>query len=456
MSKILLVDDSRTLLDAYVTFLETFTPHEVRGATSGRAALEIARTWRPDVVVTDVMMPDMNGLELITQLRSQIPPPLPVIVAMSGFPDVEREARHRGAEVFQAKPIDTDELVALVDSLAANRPPSKSGHHAGEARRKEASERARAAVVSTLARRPFFPDVAHLGARLLSRYFGDVDAAILLIGDEHLEAFASSGWPVGTQPSGVLGYALDVVVSGSTLIIPDLAAMPNGSVRTNVPDWRLLAAVPLRSSDGIAIGVLMVAHREAIPFDVQDLSLLEHVAAKLSAVFAGTAPGAGMLEGPGVLIADSWRYALGRELAHLPRGTILVMALASLGVAPMIPVRTREKLAELRRAMEKTIDRLPPRTAVGSLTPDRLAVYSVVEDAASGQRAVLSLVESLEDEPRRACVGMIAASDVAPTDGGAALLELLHWLLASAMARGPGTALSAQVVPTPIARRTAA
>ena len=456
MSKILLVDDSRTLVDAYVTFLETFTPHEVRGATSGLAALEIARDWRPDVVVTDVMMPDMNGLELITQLRSQIPPPLPVIVAMSGFPDVEREARHRGAEVFQTKPIDTDELVALIDSLVTNRTASVSRHAAHDARRKQASERAKAAVVSMIARRPFSPDVAHLGARLLSRYFGDVDVAILLIGDEHLQVFASSGWPVGTQPSGVLGYVLDVVVSGSTLIIPDLATMPDGSVRTTVPDWRLLAAVPVRSSDGVAIGVLMVAHRQVIAFDVHDLSLLEHIAERLGAVFAGTVPGAGIMEGPGMLMVDSWRYALGRELEHLGRGTTLVMAMASLSVAPMVPVPSREKLAELRRAMDATIDRLPPHTMLSRLAPDRLVVYSVVKDAAAGERAALSLLESFEDEPRRACVAMIAASNVAPTDGGAALLELLHWLLASAIARGPGTALSAQLVPTPIARRIAA
>src|SRR5262249_58502079 len=91
--KILLVDDSQDLLDSYVTFLETVTPHEIRAATSGRAGLEIARTWRPDIVVTDIMMSDMNGLDLITHVRSELAPPLPLIVAMSGFPDVEREAR---------------------------------------------------------------------------------------------------------------------------------------------------------------------------------------------------------------------------------------------------------------------------------------------------------------------------------------------------------------------------
>lgn len=53
--------------------------------------------------------------------------------------------------------------------------------------------------------------------QLLSRYFDDADTAILLMGEAQPTIFASSGWSIGMQPEGVLGYALDVVVSGSTL-----------------------------------------------------------------------------------------------------------------------------------------------------------------------------------------------------------------------------------------------
>jgi CheY-like chemotaxis protein len=93
MAKVLLVDDSRDLLEAYLLFLEATTAHEIRTATSGRAAFEIVRAWRPDIVVTDVMMPDMNGLELISEIRSQIPPPLPILVALSGS---RSSSRRRG------------------------------------------------------------------------------------------------------------------------------------------------------------------------------------------------------------------------------------------------------------------------------------------------------------------------------------------------------------------------
>jgi hypothetical protein len=65
-------------------------------------------------------------------------------------------------------------------------------------------------------------------------------------------------------------------------------------------------------------------------------------------------------------------------------------------------------------------------------------------------------VASLADEPDRGCIGMLTVTGLYPTDGGAAFLELAHWLLASAMAEGPGTTLRARLSPEVIAARRAA
>jgi CheY-like chemotaxis protein len=455
-NKILLVDDSRDLLDAYVEFLQALTAYDVRGVASGHAALEVARNWRPDVVVTDIMMPDMNGLDLITHMRSELPPPLPIIVAMSGFPDVEEEARHRGAEVFYPKPLDPEHLVTLIDSLLADREPPAHVRAASDARRQQASALAESAVAATLGRQPYFAQVAQLGARLLSWYFDGADAALLLIGDGHLKVFASSGWPVGAQPDGVVGYALDVVVSGSTLIVPDLRAMPTGCVRSTLPEWRLLAAVPVRPVDGMPIGALMVADHRAVAFDVNDLGILQHIAARLADVFSGTVGGAGLLEAAGILRAESWRHLFGCELPHLGRGQTLVVGLASSAVTPTIPVRSREAMERVERATNEIIARLPARTALGRLTPDRVAAYSVVQDPVAGARALISVFESLEEQSHRASIAIMTATDLCPTDGGAALLEILQCLLRSAMARGPATILGAHIAPAAIDRPRAA
>jgi CheY-like chemotaxis protein len=451
--KILLVDDSEELLSAYLAFLEGTTPYEVRTASSAPAALRILKSWRPDIIVTDLIMPDMDGLELITHIRSQLAPPLPMIIAVSGFPELEREARRRGAQTFQAKPIDTDDLVALIESLLANRKPPDHVRARTEARRLAVAELARAAVAQTLAQRPNYREVAGLGMRLLSRYFDDADTAIFLMDQEQPSVFASSGWSVGTQPQGIPGYALDVVVSGSTLIVPDLAAMPGLPPRTAVENWRLFAAVPVRTTDGLAIGALTLADRRIVPFDVHDLGIFEYIAKGLQAIFSGVG-GRGVFEGAGVLVADSWRHCLASEVKHLVAGQSLVIALASLPSST--PESSREQMDDMARAVDKLVERLPPRTALGRLGPERLAAYSRLEQPEVGERALLSLMTELEGEPRRACIGLLSARGLCPTDGGAALLDVVHWLLDSAMARGPATILHARLAPAAIDHRAAA
>ena len=457
MAKVLLVDDSRDLLEAYLLFLEATTAHEIRTATSGRAAFEIVRAWRPDIVVTDVMMPDMNGLELISEIRSQIPPPLPILVALSGFPDFEQEARRRGARVFQSKPIDTNDLVVLIESLIGERELPDHLRAATKERRQRASELAQAAVAATLARRPYFRDVMQLNARLISRYFGDSDVGLLVMSEGHMRVFAASdsGREVWARPEAVLGYGLDVIASGSTLIVPDFPTMSAMAFGVAVPDVHLLAATPVRSPDGVTIGALALADRRPVPFDVHDLGILDHIAARSAAVFAGvdSAP-----IQPGVLPEDSWWYVLQREVDRLRPGRTLGIALASLPErdGPTIPVESADELKRTRQAIERLIELLPPRTALGRLTPSTLAVYALGDDVEADEHALLSLIASLDDEPRRACVALLTMTGLCPTDGGAALLEVAGWLLAAAIARGPATILRVRLGPEAVDPRRAA
>ena len=452
--KILLVDDAQDLLDAYVAFLEATTQYDIRTAASGIAALQVLRRWRPDIVVTDISMPDMDGLELITRIRSDLAPPLPVLVAVSGFPEFEHEARRRGAQVFQVKPIDTDDLVTLIESLLADREPPDAVRAQTEARRQQLSNYAQAAVSATLTRRPHYADVARLGMRLLSRYFDDVDTAIFLVGERGPEIFASCGWAPDVQPERALGYALDVVVSGSTLIVPDLETMPNGTPRDPLRGRRLFAAVPVRTGDGLAIGALAVADQRPVHLDVHDVGILEHIAKRLGAVFSGS-EGPGMLQEPAILRPESWRHCLGCEVGHLGGDQSLVVALASIPGELVIPGATPEQLDYLERATDRLVERLPPRTALGRLTPITLAAYSIVADPEAGEHALLSLIAAIEGEPRRACVGMLSTTGLHLLDNGAALLDITESLLGSAKARGAATTLAARLAPVTLDQRLA-
>ena len=456
--KILLVDDSRDLLDAYVAVLESTTPYEVRTASSGRAARDIMLTWRPDVVVTDVLMPDMNGLELISDMRSKLPPPLPIVVAWSGFPEFEAEARSRGAQVFQPKPIYPDDLVVLIESLLGQREPPEHLRADAEARRQAESRLAQAQVSETLARRPYFRDVAALNTRLISRYFGDADIALLVMDGGQMRVFAASHsrWGAGTRLEGILSYAVDVVESGSTLIVPDVAAMPPIVSRAPAPDAHLLVVVPLRS-DGVMMGALALADRRPVPFDVHDLAILEYIGDRHADVFAGKKASRVPRE-PGVLPGEMWRYGLRWEIERLRSGRALVLALAPLPPrsSPTIPVSSGEEMLLVTRVVERILEQLPPRTALGRLAPATLAAYALVEDAEAGERALRALVTSLADEPDRACLAVLTVGELHPTDGGAAFLEVARWLLEAAMAQGPGTTLHARLSPEVVDVRRAA
>lgn len=81
--KILVVDDQSANRDLLREFLEG-CGWEVREAVDGRAGLDAALEWMPDVVLLDMQMPRMNGLELTRALREQMPPRLGVVAITAG------------------------------------------------------------------------------------------------------------------------------------------------------------------------------------------------------------------------------------------------------------------------------------------------------------------------------------------------------------------------------------
>ena len=113
---ILVVEDDSALREFLCTALEE--EFDVECAVSGEEAIEIAQRVRPDVVLLDVMLPGVNGLDVVRRIRSD--PALsgiPVLV-MTAFSEIEAgEAEAAGANRFLAKPFDLLELTAAVKDL---------------------------------------------------------------------------------------------------------------------------------------------------------------------------------------------------------------------------------------------------------------------------------------------------------------------------------------------------
>lgn len=116
--RILVVDDQRANVEMMEGILQA-RGYQVITAPSGDAALEQVRAVNPDLVVSDILMPGMDGYELCRRLRAQAATALlPVILVTSlGATDERVKGLEAGADDFLAKPVNWEELFARVRSL---------------------------------------------------------------------------------------------------------------------------------------------------------------------------------------------------------------------------------------------------------------------------------------------------------------------------------------------------
>ena len=119
---LLVVDDSTTTRMLICLTLKKETSYHITEATDGKEAVSKLRSQPVDIVLTDLNMPDMGGLELITYIRREHPDKaLPIVVITSKG---EEKARDRGlalgANAYLLKPISTSELHSVVKELLAD------------------------------------------------------------------------------------------------------------------------------------------------------------------------------------------------------------------------------------------------------------------------------------------------------------------------------------------------
>ena len=119
MSSILVVDDDTSVLDVMSEMLR-LEGHEVTVAENGKVAVECVDDQAFDLVITDLIMPEKEGLETIADIRRGFTE-LPIIAISGGGRigpnDYLETARFIGANVTLAKPFARQELIAAVDSL---------------------------------------------------------------------------------------------------------------------------------------------------------------------------------------------------------------------------------------------------------------------------------------------------------------------------------------------------
>ena len=114
---VFLLDDDRSVLKATSRLLDS-VGWQVNAFTSPNTFLEHAATYRPDVAIIDILMPEMSGLEVQTRLRRLSPSTRVIVLTARDDPSVRRMAMNAGASAFFIKGVESDEFLAGVKATA--------------------------------------------------------------------------------------------------------------------------------------------------------------------------------------------------------------------------------------------------------------------------------------------------------------------------------------------------
>jgi DNA-binding response OmpR family regulator len=120
MSRVLVIDDEE-LIPTILGYAFEADGHETLSAESGLAGIEVARAERPDAIVLDLMMPTVNGFDVLEVLREDdVTSAIPVLILTAVTMSREHgRALDEGADMVMTKPFDPRDVVRAVDDLLA-------------------------------------------------------------------------------------------------------------------------------------------------------------------------------------------------------------------------------------------------------------------------------------------------------------------------------------------------
>ena len=171
MARILLIDDERQIRDVLTAVLSEHG-HQVTSAESAEQALEVASRSAPDVIVSDVLLPGMNGVELLRRLREERPNVACIFMTAYGSIRSAIEAIRAGGDEYLTKPFDNDELLLAIERVVKVRRLT----HEVEALRRELDTRY--GFTDIIGVSPRMQEVFRIMARVSA-----VDTTVLILGE---------------------------------------------------------------------------------------------------------------------------------------------------------------------------------------------------------------------------------------------------------------------------------
>jgi len=128
---ILLVDDipeARENIKKLLAFEPDFKV--VGGAGTGREGVQMAKEFEPDIIIMDINMPDMDGLEATSIINKAVPTAAVIIMSVQNDSDYMRRAMLSGARDFLTKPVNMDELYNTIRTVYRNHEPIRRQYEA--------------------------------------------------------------------------------------------------------------------------------------------------------------------------------------------------------------------------------------------------------------------------------------------------------------------------------------
>lgn len=391
-ARVLVVDDSEDVRELYKLVLVA-EGYEVATAGDGERGFQTARTWRPDLIVLDVVMPCMDGLQLLLKLRSDLPPPIPPVILCSGFDLTEQEALRRGAAAFLRKPIDVEDLLGAVTGALEGRAVTETIVGQQHDRAAVARQRVLAAARERVDRlekqgvpsMKTFEVLAHAKIATVAAYLAIPRGALALVRDRKLSVLAATddaALPIGFDLGHALPQAYEVLETGSSLLLPDASAHPYAAVARALGGIRFFAGVPLIMDGGTPVGVICVFDPGPRRIDTEELAALQLFGRRGSDIlvrFAALGDATRLIRhGEGVVVNEVFEQLLDAELRILARKGG-AMELAVVDVSDVNSVS-----AAITRAPHRE------RLMAGALGSARVAVYKrSLDGSATAQLAAL-------------------------------------------------------------------
>ncbi len=119
-TKVLIMDDEADTLNMLAMTLR-FSGYEVAIAETGQKTLQLVADFKPEVIILDVMMPDLSGIDVLRQLKQTLPKVPPVIfLSASVKPADQKDGLAAGAFTFLVKPVLRQKLIETIKAALAS------------------------------------------------------------------------------------------------------------------------------------------------------------------------------------------------------------------------------------------------------------------------------------------------------------------------------------------------